>query len=54
MDVLCWKKEGDILVQINHPEYLVMIMLTLLSIILVTAYVAIKKWGPEKLEDKKR
>ena len=38
--------------QIDHPEYILGLLAPAL-IILVTAVIVIKKWGPEKFEDEK-
>lgn len=37
---------------LEHPEYLFIMLLPAL-IVLITAVIVIKKWGPEKSEDKK-
>lgn len=38
----------------EHPEYLVVMMLILSSIVLITAYVVLKKWKPDEDREKKR
>ena len=54
MDVVFYKKEGDTQMPIDHSEVLLITMLIALSVILITGYVAIKKWGREEDIEKKK